>query len=108
MRRRGTRDIRAWRSGTKLELTNAAGRSFGPGMLWVNGRYGFPIEGLDIGQTLRLPLGGFVDEQGRRFGAGGFFAAERAELLALVELTVQEADEDQLVKYGLIAVGQRR
>ena len=103
-----TLDIHAFRDGTRLRLTNTTGRSFGPGMLWLNGRYGHPIDGLAIGQTLRVPLERFVDEQGRRFGAGGFFAAERPELLALVELTVQEAEGDQPVKYGLIAVGQRR
>lgn len=103
-----TLDIHAFRDGTRLQLTNTTGRSFGPGMLWLNGRYGYAIDGLDIGQTLRVPLEDFTDEQGRRFGAGGFFAGERPELLALVELTVQEAEGDQPVKYGLIAVGQRR
>lgn len=103
-----TLDIHAFRSGTRLRLTNTTGRSFGPGMLWLNGRYGYAIDGLAIGQTLKLPLTQFVDEQGRRFGAGGFFAAERPELLALVELTIEEAEGEPPVKYGLVAVGQRR
>lgn len=103
-----TLDIHAFRSGTRLQLTNTTGRSFGPGTLWLNGRYGYAVDGLDIGQTLRVPLGDFVDEQGRRFGAGGFFAAEPPELLALVELTVDAPAEEQPTKYGLIAVGQRR
>lgn len=103
-----TLDIHAFRSGTRLQLTNTTGRSFGPGMLWLNGRYGYAIEGVDIGQTIRVPLGDFVDEQGRRFGAGGFFAAEPPELLALVELTVDAPADEQPTKYGLIAVGQRR
>ncbi|MEQ8943709.1 MAG: hypothetical protein RIC94_04035 [Phycisphaerales bacterium] len=103
-----TLDIHAFRSGTRLRLTNTTGRSFGPGTLWLNGRYGYAIDGLAIGQTLELPLTRFVDEQGRRFGAGGFFAAERPELLALVELTVDQADGEPPVKYGLVAVGQRR
>ena len=107
VQRSETLDIHAFRDGARLQLTNTTGRSFGPGMLWLNGRYGYPIEGLAIGQTIRVPLEDFIDEQGRRFGAGGFFAGERPELLALVELTVQESD-DQLTKFGLIAVGQRR
>lgn len=107
VQRSETLDIHAFRDGTRLQLTNTTGSSFGPGMLWLNGRYGYAIDGLAIGETLRLPLERFVDEQGRRFGAGGFFAGERPELLALVELTVQESD-DQPVKYGLVAVGQRR
>jgi len=110
VQRSETLNIHAFRSGTKLELTNTTGRSFGPGMVWINGRYGLAIDGLEIAQTLRVPLGDFVDEQGRRFGAGGFFAAERPELLALVEMTTTRAtqDGDEPVKYGLIAVGQRR
>ena len=103
-----TLDIHAFREGTRLRLTNTTGRSFGPGTLWLNGRYGYAIEGLAIGQTLRVPLARFVDEQGRRFGAGGFFAAEPPELLALVELTVDAPADEQPTKYGLIAVGQRR
>lgn len=101
-----TLDIHAFREGTRLRLTNTTARSFGPGMVWLNARYGFPIDGLEVGQTLRVPLERFVDEQGRRFGAGGFFAAERPELLALVEMTVDM--EGQPVKYGLVAVGIRR
>jgi hypothetical protein len=108
VQRAETLDVHAFRQGTRLHLTNTTGRSFGPGMLWLNGRYGYAIEGLDIGQTLRVPLGRFVDEQGRRFGAGGFFAAEPPELLALVELTIDGPADEQPVKYGLIAVGQRR
>jgi hypothetical protein len=103
-----TLDVHAFRQGTDLRLTNTTARSFGPGMLWLNGRYGYAIEGLAIGETLRVPLSEFVDEQGRRFGAGGFFAAEPPELLALVELTLDAPADEQPVKYGLIAVGQRR
>ncbi|MCW5755811.1 MAG: hypothetical protein KIT54_01090 [Phycisphaeraceae bacterium] len=106
VQRAETLDIHAFREGTRLRLTNTTARSFGPGMVWLNGRYGFPIDGLEVGQTLRVPLERFVDEQGRRFGAGGFFAAERPELLALVEMTVEM--EGQPVKYGLVAVGIRR
>lgn len=103
-----TLDIHAFRSGTRLQMTNTTGHSFGQGMLWLNGRYGYAIDGLDIGETIRVPLRQFVDEQGRRFGAGGFFAAEPPELLALVELTIQDDQAEQAIKYGLIAVGQRR
>ena len=107
-----TLDIHAFRSGTDLRLTNTTGWSFGPGVLWLNGRYGKEIDGLAVGQTLRVPLGDFIDEQGRRFGAGGFFAAERPELLALVEMTTTESrldgEGERPVKYGLVAVGQRR
>jgi hypothetical protein len=107
-----TLDIHAFRDGTRLQLTNTTARSFGPGMLWLNGRYGYAIDGLDIGQTLHLPLSRFVDEQGRRFAAGGFFAGERPELLALVEMTTSEprldGEGERAVKFGLVAVGQRR
>ena len=107
-RRVETLDVHAFREGTSLRLTNTTGRSFGPGMLWLNGRYGYAIDGLAVGQTLRVPLTRFVNEQGRRFGAGGFFAAEPPELLALVEMTVDRGESEQPTKYGLIAVGQRR
>ncbi|NRA58555.1 MAG: hypothetical protein HRU13_10635 [Phycisphaerales bacterium] len=112
LQRSQTLNIHAFRSGTDLRLTNTTGWSFGSGMLWLNGRYGMEIDGLAVGQTLVVPLTSFVDEQGRRFGAGGFFAAERPELLALVEMTTIQArldgEGERPVKFGLIAVGQRR
>ncbi|MEO1008989.1 MAG: hypothetical protein AAFX79_10500 [Planctomycetota bacterium] len=103
-----TLDIHAFREGTRLRLTNTTPYSFGPGTLWLNGRYGYDIEGLDIGQTLEIPLGRFIDEQGRRFRAGGFFAAEAPELIALVEMVTPEAGGGRSLKYGFIAVGDRR
>ena len=45
-----------------------------------------PIDGLAVGQTLRLPLGTFRNEFSEAFRGGGFFAPERPERLVLAEL----------------------
>lgn len=100
-----TLDIHAFRQGPTLRMTNTSARSFGRSMVWINGRFGYEVTGFAIGQTLELPLARFTDERGRRFRAGGFFAAEPPDLLALVELETLAGRREKL---GLIAVGQRR
>lgn len=94
-----TLDIQVFRDGQHIELTNTTARSFGPSWLWLNGRFGLQIEGLAIGQTLRLPLRSFRDEFGEPFRAGGFFATEKPERLVLAE--IQTGD----TLAGLVVVG---
>lgn len=97
--RTGTVDIQVIRRGSKIQLTNTTARAFGPATLWLNERYARPIDGLAVGQELTLPLGEFLDEFSQKFRAGGFFATQNPERLALAELET----EGKVV--GLIVVG---
>ena len=92
-------DIQVFRHDTDIEFTNTTARAFGPSILWLNGRFSCPINGLALGQTLKLPLKSFKDEFGDSFRGGGFFATQKPDRLALAEL--QTGDE----MLGLIVIG---
>lgn len=94
-------NIQAFRNVTSLEITNTTARSFGPGLVWLNERYSRPIDGLAIGESLDLPLRGFVDEFGDPFRAGGFFATREPDPVVLAQL------ESDGVLYGLLLGGDR-
>jgi len=83
-----------------LELTNTTARSYGASRLWVNQWFSAPIDGLGIGQTLRIPVERLKDEYGESFKGGGFFAIEAPDELLLAELET----EGRLL--GLIVVEQ--
>lgn len=93
-----TLDIQVIRHETEIQMTNTSGRSFGPCRMWLNGRFSHDLKGFGVGQSMTLPLGDFKDQYGEVFKAGGFFATERAEKLALAEI---EIDGQML---GLIVV----
>jgi hypothetical protein len=97
--RSGTVDIQVIRRGTEIQLTNTTARRYGGCTLWLNERYAHPIDGLEVGQVLTLPLGEFLDEYSQKFRAGGFFATEDPERLALAELDTGS----EIV--GLVVVG---
>lgn len=99
IRRAGSVDIQVFRHDTDIEFTNTTARSFGPSTLWLNGRFSHRLDGLALGQTMKLPLKSFTDEFGEHFRGGGFFATQRPERLGLAEL--QTGDE----LLGLIVVG---
>ncbi len=94
-----TLDIQVFRHATEIEFTNTTAHEFGPSTLWLNGRFSHPIDGLALGQTLKIPLKSFKDEFGEAFRGGGFWAIQRPERLALAEL---QNGNDML---GLIVVG---
>lgn len=98
-----TLDIQVFRGASHLELTNTTARAFGASTLWLNGWFSRPIDGLAVGQTLRLPLREFRDEYSYAFRGGGFFATEKPERLASVELETDS--DDGRVFYRLIVVG---
>jgi hypothetical protein len=81
-----TLDIQLARDGTEVELTNTTPRAFGESTIWLNRWYGRRIGGLAPGQTLRLGLRDFKDMYGESFRAGGFFAIQRADRVAVAEL----------------------
>jgi len=92
-------DIQVFRHDTDIEFTNTTARAFGPSTIWLNGRFSHRIDGLALGQTLKLPLKSFKDEFGESFRGGGFFATQRPEYLGLAEL--QTGSE----MVGLVVVG---
>jgi hypothetical protein len=99
MTREETLDIQVFRRTQTIELTNTTARRFGPGTLWLNARFARAIDGLDVGQTLVLPLAGFRDEFSDSFRSGGFFATEKPYRLVLAEL------ETEGRMRGLVVVG---
>lgn len=100
----GALDIQVVRDETEIELTNTTASSFGPCTLWLNARYSKPLDGLKIGETLRLPLRDFRDEHGDAFRAGGFFATELPERLVLAQLELPIEGQPRLV--GLIVIAR--
>jgi hypothetical protein len=89
---------------TKVTVTNTTARSFGPSTLWLNGRFGRPIQGFAAGQTLTLDLYGFRDEFGEAFRAGGFFATKAPEKVMHAQLeTIVEGDSRMI---GLVMIDQ--
>lgn len=99
-----TLDIQVFRHQTEIEFTNTTARSFGPSTVWLNRRFSREIESLEVGQTMRFPLREFRDRFGESFRAGGFFAVERPERLAVAELETIGPEGDATV-LGLVVVG---
>ncbi len=93
-------DIQALRDADQLTITNTTGRRFGEARLWANRWYSHPIDGFAPGQTLTLSLSDFVDEHGDTFRGGGFFAADKPDALAQMQL------EENGTFYGLIVVSR--
>jgi hypothetical protein len=89
---------------TTITLTNTTARTFGPSTLWLNGRFGRPIEGLAPGQTLSLNLYHFRDQYGEKFRGGGFFATKQPEQLMHAQLETLVDGESAMI--GLVVVGE--
>ncbi len=106
----GTLDIQVFRRSREVEFTNTTPRAFGPSTIWINRRYAYDIRSIAVGETVTLPLEAFVDENGERFRAGGFFAAYIPDIIALAQLetsgtqTGTTPDQQQTVLLGLITV----
>lgn len=106
----GTLDIQVFRRSRDIEFTNTTPRRFGQSTLWINRRYAYDIDAIGVGETVTLPLEAFVDENGERFRAGGFFAAYIPDIIALAQLETSGSNvsaasgEDQKVLLGLITV----
>ena len=81
-----TLNIQVFREGTRLHFTNTTARAFGPSTLWLNRWYSRDIAALAPGESFQFPLRDFKDPYGEPFRAGGFFAIERADTLAVAEL----------------------
>jgi hypothetical protein len=100
---RETLNVQVFRSIYDIEFTNTTARPFGPSTVWLNARFSKPIDGIAVGQTLRLRLADFRDEHSEAFRTGGFFATETPERLVLAQIQTTGADEKPLM-LGLIVV----
>ncbi len=93
-------DVQAFRDETDLTLINTSERAFGPSRMWVNHRYSRDIPGLAVGEKITLNLYDFKDRYAEDFRAGGFFATQRPDRVALLQ--IQEGD----AIYGLVITGE--
>jgi hypothetical protein len=101
--RSGTLDIQVVREATRVRLTNTSDRAFGESTLWLNMQWACPIDSFGVGQTLDLALDEFRNEHHEAFRAGGFFAAERPDMIVLAQIeTTGETGERELV--DLVAI----
>lgn len=96
-----TVNVQVLRMETEITLTNTSAQEFPPCTMWINRQFSRPIDGLGIGRSVTLPLESFRNEYSEPFRAGGFFATERPDRIAQVQLET----EDGFV--GLIVVGDR-
>lgn len=100
-------DVQVFKRPTTIELVNTTNRAFGPCTLWLNQRFGYPIEGLGVGQTLTLRLKDFRDEHSEPFRDAGFFAVEIPDRLVLAQLEVPDpAAPESKILLGLIVIGE--
>jgi hypothetical protein len=97
-------DIQVFKGDTTLKLTNTTATNFGPSTIWLNSYFSRPIDGLAVGETIKLGLSGFRNEHSEAFRSGGFFASEFPERVVLAELeTMEQAGKPILLR--LIVVG---
>lgn len=96
-----TVNVQVLRIETEITLTNTSARALPATTMWINRQYSRPIDALDIGRTVTLPLASFLNEFSEPFRAGGFFATEKPDKIAQVQL---ETDEGLV---GLLIVGKR-
>lgn len=105
----GVLDVQVFRSSKHIELTNTSARAFGPSVIWLNAYFSRPIEGLAVGETLKIPLRDFRDEYQDPFRGGGFFAPEAPERLVLAQIETPAPDsraEGQKPEFiGLVVIG---
>jgi len=59
-----------------------------------------------VGEHLIFKLTEFTDEFGEPFRAGGFFATETPDMLALAEIETARADGQGTMILALVVVGQ--
>lgn len=97
-------DVQVFLQPTELVFTNSTARSFGPTRVWLNQRFSREIDGIDVGQTVRIDLAGFRDEFGERWRGGGFFATEQPERLVLAQLEPLDADTRTII--GMVVVAR--
>lgn len=104
MRQGETLDVQVYRRGTTIDITNSTASTLGPGTLWLNMWFAREFEALPPGARTRIHLSEFKDQYGEAFRAGGFWATEAPDRLALAQLELPPGEGPaQLI--GLVVVG---
>lgn len=99
----GVADIQVIREETRITMTNTTAREFGASTVWINMQWALPIAGFRPGETVTLDLAQFRNEYHERFRAGGFFAVERPDTVALTQIETAGA-EGKAEMVGLVTV----
>lgn len=95
-------DVQVIREGTIIRATNTTTQALGPGVLWINMRFGKLIDAWQPGQTLTLGLAEFRDSAGEAFRAGGFFSRDEPDDVVLVQLQSPAPAGERML--GLVTV----
>jgi hypothetical protein len=101
-----TLDIQVFREGTQIRFTNTTARAFAPSRMWINRWYSRRLEELAPGESVRLPLAEFRDQYGEAFRAGGFFAIQRSDKVAVAELHTSTPEGDAVLPLVVVGGGE--
>jgi hypothetical protein len=99
---RGSVNIQVFQTTKELELTNTTARAFGPCTLWLNQRFSRPLEGLAVGESLRISLEEFRDEYGDNFKPGGFFATAIPTTLVHAQLESPRTQDEIAAERAMV------
>lgn len=92
--------MQVFRRDTQIEIVNSTPISYSDFDLWINQQFVRHVDALPAGQTIRLSLWDFYDENGDQFNAGGFFRAYEPMPVRLVQ--IQPKNDGPLT--GLITI----
>ena len=97
-------NIQAIRDADAISLTNTTAQRFETTRVWLNQEFSYVVDGIDVGETIRIDLHEFRNRYGARFRAGGFFATQRPKNVVLAQF---ETDPDSQSLLGLVVVNGR-
>lgn len=89
LERAGAIDVQAKVRDGAIEFTNTTASPLPAGRLWVNAWYSAPTPSVEVGETIRIPVGALRDEHGEAMRGEGFFATEAPEEVLLAELQAE-------------------
>lgn len=96
-----TINVQVLRKETEITLTNTSAHAIPATTMWINRQFSRPIDAIEIGRSVTLPLESFRNEFSEPFRAGGFFATEKPDRIAQVQIENGEG------LTGLLIVGER-
>jgi hypothetical protein len=97
-------DVQLLRDGPEVSLTNTSATAFGETTIWLNQEFSYVVDGIGVGETIRVDLGAFRNQYGKPFRAGGFFATQRPKNVVLAQL---EPGDDAQSLLGIVVVDGR-
>ena len=103
-----TLDVQVFKEEQSVRMTNTSARAFGPSTIWLNERYGRPIDGWAVGEPLDLRLDEFRDHYSEPFRPGGFFASEKPMVLVLAQVETEGAEGREMVGLVVVETGRPR